>query len=1034
MEKQSKSRSWSGWLNSAVSLANPRRTAEMLAELIMADSVLLLSPDDPQPAYLPEGQPPKSVLRAAGMKLIELSDTDALEDAAAAWRSIGLIAKTCRPQRQGADDSELFQASRNAEEAARIVAGTDPVIECFALQRLSLWQRDVFLLQESLQTAERMVTVTGQALSSNRTSLLPSLLPQAKWLSNSTLHLHAFRVSAHSRSGIAARFLGDLPRAIAEREKQIQAAEALAAQRPGMLADALGQRALLARHVGDARMSISVLDRQSQHCIKFPTAESTGIAHRSHAAQAQFLDDWAAERQHLISHLIVRLDAEDEGDVKAEPGTVMNAVDRLYASDRGRALRAIGNIAYELGRNLIDSGLVNDDEEKAEEAEGWLACALSSWRDIAMNGKVAVEFRALELAALRGKAGPADDVGRRMIESSRAFRRPVGRRRAAIKAAAFGAAGDTAILEWLEELYKKASDTDAAHLAAGLALWHLRAGDAADAQQERSWQTAVQYADKAAMGLSIEAPGHAVVLLDAPAYVGALQTKAEALQRLTMKGENGDRAPELRVRLQTLPGIARRVSTASSTEQKRVVWNTYASWLVDTAVLAVELQDAKAADMVAEVARRDTVGVVLHSMLEAPELARLARQLTATLRAVSSAQNPDETPTQIPRESKDQARSLATQLDETLDVVGTVVGPVARALFDPEAILSASAQRVLERTHAPSAAVLSLWLMPGNRLMRRLVWRTADGGVRETLDITNAPAYLGTLSPNAARNPDVLDAQLRHARDILIPAPLLALLRQCDSGYPLALTIVPTGLLDVPFAALEVDDKRLLLDVASLTLIQSLQTAMSLGAEQPGAHPALHLASFDTDRFSHAKSELEALRHHVPHVREANSIEDLRQSLTELDRRGNDGLLVLALHGIAGNDGWSQAKVLPSGEHLTTAHVLQWFMPRLVVGPSCYTGIQADHMGEMGGFPLAFQLRGASHVIGTLTEVYDEATSQIMAHFYAYISGGVEPAAALRLAQRAWIAVNPADRLPRIELWSYLVAYGLPEGAGQSWG
>lgn len=1034
MEKQSKCGTWSDWFDSALSLTDMQRAAEMLSELILVDSVLLLSPDDAQPAYLPEGQPPKSLMRAAGRKLIELSEREDRKDASAVWRSIGLIAKTCRPQRQGSDDSELFQASRNAEEAARIAAGIDPVIECFALQRLSLWQRDVFLLQESLQTAERMASIAGQALSSDRKFLLPALLPETNWLSNSTLHLRAFKASAHSRSGIAARFLGDLPRAIEEREKQIRAAEALAAQRPAMLADALGQRALLARHIGDVRTSIAVLDRQSQHCAKYPTVESISIAHRSQASQAQFLDDWGAERQHLISRLVLCPEAENESEVKAEPGPVMDAVDRLYASDRGRTLRTIGNIAFELGRNLIESGLVNDEARASEEAEGWLGCAISAWRDIAMNGKVAVEFRALELAALQGKAGSAADVGRQMVESSRAFRRPVGRRRAAVKAAAFGAAGDTAILEWLEELYKKASNTDAAHLAAGLALWHLRTGDAADAGQETSWQTAVHYADKAAVGLSVEAPGHAVVLLDAPAYVGALQTKAEALRRLAENGGNGDRAPELSVRLQTLPGIARRVSTASSAEQRRVVWNTYASWLVDTAVLAVELQDAKAADMVAEVARRDTVGVVLRSMLEAPELARLARQLTATLRAVSSAPDPDEVPAHISLEFKDQARSIATQLDETLDVVGTVVGPVARALFDPEAILSASAQKVLERTHAPSAAVLSLWLMPGNRLMRRLVWRTADGCTKETLDITDAPAYLGTLSPNAARNPDVLDAQLRHARDVLIPASLLALLRQCDSGYPLALTIVPTGLLDVPFAALEVDDKRLLLDVASLTLIQSLQTALSLGAEQPGIGQSLHVASFDTDRFTHAKSELEALRYHVPHVREAHNLEDLRQSLTELDRRGNDGLLVLALHGIAGNDGWSQAKVLPSGEHLTTAHVLQWSMPKLVVGPSCYTGIQADHMGEMGGFPLAFQLRGASHVIGTLTEVYDEATSQIMAHFYAYISGGVEPAAALRLAQRAWIAVDPADRLPRIELWSYLVAYGLPEGTVQLWG
>ncbi|MFJ4229775.1 CHAT domain-containing protein [Paenarthrobacter nicotinovorans] len=1028
MEEQSKSMTWLRWFDIAVSLGNQRRAAEMLAELILADSVLLLSPDDPQPTYLPEGQPPKSVLRAAGTKLIELSDAAARDDTADAWRSLGLIAKTCRPQRQGDDDSELFQATRSAEEAARLALGTDPVIECFALQRLSTWQRDVFLLQESLETAERMAEIASQGLSSKEEFVLPALLPEASWLSDPSLQLRAFKVSAHARSAIAARFLSAIPRAIAEREKQVHAAEALSTQRPGTLADALGQRALLARHIGDVRTSIAVLDKQSQHCTKYPTFESTSVMHRSQAAQARFLDDWAAERQHLLARLVVALGAENEDGVKAEPQSVMDAVDRLYALDRGRSLRAIGNIAFELGRNLIDSGLVSDDPVASKEAEGWLDCALWAWRDIAMNGKVAVEFRALELAAIQGKGGPADEIGRRMLESSRAWRRPVGRRRAAIKAAEFGAAGDPAILERLEELHKEASNIDAAHLAAGLALWHLRAGDAADSRRVTLWQTAVQYSDEAVAGLSLEGPGPAVVLLDAPAYVGALQTKAEALQRLAMRAEIGDRAQELRVRIQTLPGIARRVSTASTAEQKRAVWNTYAGWLVDTAVLAVELQDSKAADIVAEVARRDTVGVVLRSMSEAPELARLARQLTATLRAVSAAADPDEVPPQIPRESKDQARSVATQLDETLDVVGTVVGPVARALFDPEAVLSASAQKVLDRTAAPSAAVLSLWLMAGNRLMRRLVWRAPDGRVSETLDITDAPAYLGALSPNAARNPDVLDAQLRHARDVLLPASLLSLLRQSDSDYPLALTIVPTGLLDVPFAALEVDDKCLLLDVASITLIQSLQTALSLGTDQPGEDPALHLASFDTDRFSHAKSELEALRCHVPHVREANSLEDLRQSLNALDRRGNEGLLVLALHGIAGNDGWSQAKVLPSGEHLTTAHVLQWSMPRLVVGPSCYTGIHADYMGEMGGFPLAFQLRGASHVIGTLTEVYDEATSQIMAHFYAYIAGGVEPAAALRLAQRAWIAVDPADRLPRIELWSYLVAYGLPEG------
>ncbi len=46
-----------------------------------------------------------------------------------------------------------------------------------------------------------------------------------------------------------------------------------------------------------------------------------------------------------------------------------------------------------------------------------------------------------------------------------------------------------------------------------------------------------------------------------------------------------------------------------------------------------------------------------------------------------------------------------------------------------------------------------------------------------------------------------------------------------------------------------------------------------------------------------------------------------------------------------GRDGWTQwtqAKQLPSGEMLTTGHVLRWYVPALVVGASCTTDIRVE--------------------------------------------------------------------------------------------
>jgi CHAT domain-containing protein len=232
--------------------------------------------------------------------------------------------------------------------------------------------------------------------------------------------------------------------------------------------------------------------------------------------------------------------------------------------------------------------------------------------------------------------------------------------------------------------------------------------------------------------------------------------------------------------------------------------------------------------------------------------------------------------------------------------------------------------------------------------------------------------------------------------------------------------------LAVPLAMLPIGE-RLLLDVATLSVVQSLQAAEMMARSDIGLDvQPLDVGVYDKTRLPHAEYEWNALRQHRPGVRSAASLDDLAAFFAHPDQRGCRGVLALAVHGSRGVDGWTQAKELPNGELLTTGHVLQWYVPALVVGASCNTDIRADAGGELGGFPLAFQLRGAVNIIGSLHYIEDEATAQIMALFYAATSAGMSAAAALRDAQRSWIAVDRSERFSAMERWAYLLCYGVP--------
>jgi len=85
----------------------------------------------------------------------------------------------------------------------------------------------------------------------------------------------------------------------------------------------------------------------------------------------------------------------------------------------------------------------------------------------------------------------------------------------------------------------------------------------------------------------------------------------------------------------------------------------------------------------------------------------------------------------------------------------------------------------------------------------------------------------------------------------------------------------------------------------------------------------------------------------------------------------------------------------------------------LVVLSACRTGLGKDVRGEgLIGLTRGFMYAGAASVVASLWKVDDEATAELMKHFYAnMLQGGMTPAAALRAAQNS-IREQPQWRAP----------------------
>jgi hypothetical protein len=1034
---------WRQFVDETMAAGDHSLTPYVLAQVCLLTDTTVSTPNERPIEGLPGGRPDRATINAAATALLGYGDQRS-DDIGRVWQVLGRMRAFGYYKAVESENRTMEEMLDGMRAATAAGAALGPRFEAWVHLRLARLMREGLHDQDGYDAAEYALRLLLDMPPDRREEPHPVLLAAtggASWLMPAGQMSVLLEYRARTWVAIEARMLRRYERAAFERDQAIVLARQLRDQ-PMILSQAYGERADLARSLGDVATALQLLAEQRAH------AERSGsrlvyLRHLMTAAgfAVQF-DDWAEalrlRRARITGRFAELLGIETSAE---DPTEVLALIPALQAAGLQSAATAVGNDAYEIARYLIDSGRAETDPAARRHAVVWLDVSDAAWTDIAVNGAVATRFRRIELAALGGEGDPRE-IGRAMIDLSRRWRRVPGRRRSAIKATRYGDPTDPAILNWLRELTDDAPTVDRAHLALGMARWHLRNGEAAwsagdPGSAAASWSEAERQAMAAVGGLTLSQPGTPDVPLDATAVVDAYQVRGRALRHLRQLVGNPVAArAELSARLESLPAIARRFTASGSPSQRAVLDRLYRRWLVETLELAVELQDPEAADVTAEVLRRDLVGTVLYGMTHDPntpeQIARLAEQVIAATGAkAADTEEPSDPPPLTGTRGDDDVQlrgaTIAEQLAGALDVVGDILGPVARDLFDPQSVTRHTARTAASALYGDGpGAVLSLVLLAGEqvRVLRRLRWRMATGEpCRDELDIVEAPAWLPELSPG--EDQDAFFARLALLTDTLLPAPLIDALSATAQDQPFPLAIVPTGLMSIPFAALRAGG-LLVLERAVVAVAQSLQAIESLATARTDSTGGLELAVYDTTGLRHAGQELAALRRHRPSVRNAATLAEIKQLLGDPAVGRAPGLLALAIHGMPGRDGWTQAKRLPSGESVTPGHVLCWYVPTLVVGASCNTDIRIDSGGELGGFPLAFQLRGAVNIVGSLHYIEDAATAEIMSLFYEGTAAGSGTALALRAAQLQWIAEDRAGRLSAYQRWAYLVTYGLP--------
>ncbi|WP_347351359.1 CHAT domain-containing protein [Intrasporangium sp.] len=1015
--------SWDGYVDGAI--ASPDGAASWaLTRVCLANSVLLERPQFTTTVAegLPPGRPTRATTRRAAAHLAGIDPAG--EQALTIRRAVGRLHRWTFPDPRRGDIDETSRAIADAEHVgdvarqlgdpdlavwAGLVAG---VAEYRAARATQAVARLRFTVDAALDVLDSTTFDLGEALAS------PDLMGAAR-----TWRLGVLSAAAR-RLRQAASSAGDFENLTYGSTVREQFLPELSAVKPRAALAALqsiaagcrlrGDRAGAMRAVNDMKAIHDLLTGEEQ-------LDALKLIRQTEIHNAESLKDWETYRRlsrERLEWVINTVAANVSTDI--EP-TAENVIAHLHATGDRAWTGAIGNCA--LGEALAVYRLGLSKTSPAEWDAAWrsLAVAEAAFGDWGANGFDGIKIdRARLLADLPAdRRPPPSDIIATMIDVSRTAKSGGSRRNAVLDAIEVSAPGDTTVLHRLEEMIAADHHVHGPRLRGGRVKWLRKNGAAQSAPQE------LEPAALAAAG-DLEVEGR---LQDAVLAAECWIAAAEAGRTL---GRNTN--VTLERLLQAVRCLSIQLVTVTSTRERRDLGRKYSPLLRQVADLAIQMDDPAAAERVMELVRRDRVGSVLVSLSRDPAVSAMIRDAAEKTQLANTVipAAPDEVP---PEEVRRWVARTATEQNANQQAAreraNQILGPLA-VLADATSLDTATSKSLLaqrsEATTGQAAAILQLLPTHGGFLNSddtTLYW------------VVTLAHHGGTITHECGRaDLDVTSEDLKAPRSFrtayylsesLIPEVLRDFLLENGSPEnPVRLTVVPTGLLEVPFDALVLDETAgvQLVDRAAITVVGSVATATSLRErsllEIGHDTAAPWITVFDTKRLPGTKDEDNAIRAAHTLTLPSTSATDLIEQMCQ----GTAALLAMGVHGSDGDgDGWNQTKLMPDGTQIRALEVLAARAPRHCVLTSCNTTLNAHHDVEQEGFPMALLIAGASVIVGTIADIPDRVTGQIMTQYWPRIAAGDPPDIALHHAKRTWLREHPTHRATP-QTWAALTVYG----------
>ncbi|MEW6283313.1 MAG: CHAT domain-containing protein, partial [Candidatus Eremiobacterota bacterium] len=256
---------------------------------------------------------------------------------------------------------------------------------------------------------------------------------------------------------------------------------------------------------------------------------------------------------------------------------------------------------------------------------------------------------------------------------------------------------------------------------------------------------------------------------------------------------------------------------------------------------------------------------------------------------------------------------------------------------------------------------------------------------------------------NSARNSQPLDAQSQALLASLYDS-LLGPLEGDLSGID-TVAVVPSGMLYyLPFAALT-RNGRYLVEQRAVVLLSSLEVLELVQGKQTGKPDNLLALANPDGSLPGAAAEVQKLaplfaRSQIFYTRDATK--------QRIQKPGAASVVHLATHGVLDARDVNQSYLVMAGsEKLTTGEIygLDLSQVSLVTLSACQTGLGERQPGaEVANLAQAFSVAGSKSMLASLWKVDDEATAELMVHFYRELMAGKNKAEALRQAQLKLIA------------------------------